>query len=158
MNQYENNYQRLMQLLGDREFQCLVNKPFMDLSVEKRPSIHFYGVIALCQWREVNGKFVRASQVFFSTLDGKACPRQWNSDISRNDPNTLSPTIRHFPFTELEQEALDKDCQKLWSNLEEQGFFKKAKELVEKQRIEEQTAPELRDLDPEIDGGPELDF
>jgi hypothetical protein len=141
MKDYEHNHQKLMQLLGDREYVRIENEPFMPLTVEK---LEGQSLISLSHTRIQHGDLMRDPEIVFHLHEGTAQPEYILHD-GFMEHATVEKTFGDVPVKPGLQKSLDAFCRVWWANLEQQGFFERAKELQSKQAIQqESTIPELK--------------
>lgn len=133
MNQYEQNYRKLMELMGGKKFRLFHFPPHESLLLQKLEGGPF---ISLSYCVEQDGHPVKDPDMVF-LIDGEAAkPVYYRNDESGIEHATIGEFFGELPVEPHLQESLDTFCQDWWTNIEEQGFFRVAK-LAPKQNVEE---------------------
>jgi len=163
MNQYESNYRYLAELLQGRDHLRIQNDPYMPLVVEKIEGTPF---ISLCHYGEQNHDPMRDPEVVFLTSETiedegestrmvrEAKPVYFRNDYVAFEEATVEEDFGDVPVKPQRQKSLDSFVGDWWTNIKEQGFFEKAKEVAAKQAAEQE---QQADAGREVDGGPEME-
>jgi antirestriction protein ArdC len=141
----ERNYENLMRLLGGEDSRRIEAKGYMPLVVEK---IEGSSLISLCHYGEQNGDLMRDPEVVFRVEEGAgAKPVYFRNDYASVEHATTPGLFGDVPVQPSLQKSLDSFVADWWRNIEEQGFFDKAKTNQEEKGLaaggaEETTAAE----------------
>ena len=121
---YEQNYERLTELLGGGDHVRIENGHYLPLVVEK-----LWGdQISLCHYGEMNGDPMRDPEVVFLVEGSHARPAYFRNDYAAFEEATVPGHFGDVPVKEAGQKGLDQFVSEWWTNLREQGFFEAAQE------------------------------
>jgi antirestriction protein ArdC len=130
MKDYERNLARLRELLPEgRDHISIENEPYMRLAVERI----WENQISLCHYGEQNGDPMRDPEVVFLIEGNEAKPVYFRNDYLAIEHATVAGLFGDVPVKPQRQRDLDHFASMWFGNLHDQGFFKRAQELSDRQ-------------------------
>jgi hypothetical protein len=127
------NYVNLMRLLCGKDHVRIENDGYVPLVVEQL----WGNQVSLCHYGEMNGDPIRDPEVVFLVEDGEATPVYFRNDYVGVEHATVPDLFGDVPIKPRLQKDLDAFAFMWFRNLQDQGFFDRARELAQQQQDHE---------------------
>jgi hypothetical protein len=142
MNEYQQHYERLSELLQGRDHVRIENGPYVPLVVERLEGMN---QISMCHYGEQNGDAMRDPEVVFVVTKSPAGtygarPAYYRNDWIAVEHATVDGLFGDVPVKPQRQKDLDTFASMWFENLRDQGFFERAQELSKRQGQEAEVA------------------
>jgi hypothetical protein len=128
------NYENLMELLGGQDYRRIEVQGYMPLVVERLKGLP---IISLTHYGTQNGDPMRDPECCFLIDAETAQPIYFRNDYAGIEHATAPGHFGEVPVKPDLQKHLQSFVSIWWGNLREQGFFERARELLEQDKSHE---------------------
>jgi hypothetical protein len=128
------NYDNLMELLGGQDYRRIEVQGYMPLVIERLEGLP---IISLTHYGTQNGDLMRDPECCFLIAGSTAQAVYFRNDYAGIEHATVGGHFGDVPVKPDLQKDLQSFVSMWWTNLREQGFFERARELLEQDKAHE---------------------